>query len=127
MPGRRPRLAEIAQPAAYPRRLQPDRRAGGKFEIDRSAARLKRRADRQEAENAVLLVAVKAAVGDALDLLEGNPAQGALERRRAARRLAAALPAKTVGDQHEAAGVAIVGEIAHRNECVLQAGGDYGK
>src|SRR5207302_7108490 len=117
MPNRRPGLAEVAGMAADDGRGQPDRRAAGKIEIDRAAARRRVRTDRQKAEDAVLLAAVKTAVGHALDLAEGDPAKRPLETGSLA--FGARFPAETVGDEDKAAGLAIVGEIAHRNECVL--------
>ena len=79
VPYGRPGLAEVAGVAANDRRGQPDRRTAGKVEIDRTAARRGVRADRQKAEDAVLLAAVKTAVSDALDLLESDPAKRPLE------------------------------------------------
>ena len=63
---------------------------------------------------------MKAAVRDAVDRLEGDPAKGPLERPALPLPGAAALPAKAVGDEHENSRVAIVGEIAYRDERVLQ-------
>src|SRR5689334_7515704 len=128
MPPRRPGLAEIAQPAADARRLQADRRTGGEFEVDGSAASaIGGRAERQQTENAVLLGAVKAAIGDGFDLLESKPAQGALEGRPFRNRITAAFPAEAIGHQHKASRLTIVGKIADRDERVLEAGRYYGK
>src|SRR5207244_7485756 len=111
MPGGRPGLAEVASMAANRRGGQPDRRTAGKIEIDRAAALGAVRADRQKAEDTVLLAAVKAAVSHALDFAEGNPAKRPLEMGRLA--FTTGFPAEAVGDEDKAAGLAIVSEIAH--------------
>src|SRR4030095_7998209 len=116
-----------ADAAADRRRAQPDRGTAGKIEIDRSAALRKIRADRQKTEYAALLAALKSAVCHTLDLAEGDRAQRALETPRFASLCLGDFPAKTVSDQHKGADLPIVGEIAHRNERVLQAGGNDGK
>src|SRR5712691_10232926 len=127
LPDSRPGLAKVADAAADRRGGQPDRRAAGKFEIDRPTGaaepQAEHRADRQQRQNAVLLAAMKAPVNHAVDLVEGDPAKGPLERPTRPLADRAALPAKTVGDVHEDSRVAIVGEVAHRNERVLQTGG----
>ena len=68
---------------------------------------------------------MKATVEDTLDLVEGDPAEGPLERPPCPFPDGAALPAKAVGDSDENTRVAIVGEVAHRDERVLQAGGNH--
>src|SRR5271170_7760886 len=94
-----PRLAEVADTTADRRGGQPQRRAAGKLEIDRRTgwadprAGPGDRADRQQRQNAVLLAAVKTAVNHTLDLIEGDPAKGPLERPGRPHPGAVALPA----------------------------------
>src|SRR5213080_3328895 len=95
-----PRLAEIADTAADRRGGQPDRRAAGKIQIDRSAAALRIGADRQKIEDATLLAALKPAIRHAVDLAERDGAQCALKTSRFASLGLGGFPAKAVGNQH---------------------------
>src|SRR3977135_2889721 len=119
MPCRGPWLAEIAGAAANRRRVQPDRRAAGKIEIDRPAAPFEIWADCQKTEYAALLAALNAAVSHAVDLAESAPAQRALETARSALVGFGRLPAKAVGDQHKGTSPPIVSGQATPDERLL--------
>src|SRR3981081_4279854 len=115
MPCRGPGLAEIAGAAADRRRVQPDRRAAGKIEIDRPAAPFEIWADCQKTEYAALLAALKSAVSHAFDLAETAPAELPLKTVRSALVGFGCLPAKAVGDQHKAKSLAFKIHIPPRD------------
>src|SRR5579862_591317 len=114
LPGGRPRLPEILGAAVDRGDGEPDRRAGGKFQVDEVACLSAARTDRQQRQDAVLLAALKAAVGDAVHIIKGDTAHRAFKSSvlftpaRTTR-----FPAKTVGDQKKAASRRVIRKIAH--------------
>src|SRR5207248_6662219 len=124
---RRPGLAEIACATTDRRSGQPDRCAARKIEVERRPGGGADRADCQKTEDAVLLAALEPAINHVLDLGKGDRAQRALETPGLAVAAFRGFPAEAVGNQHKAAGLAIVSEIADRDERVLYASGNNGK
>src|SRR5271170_804500 len=101
--------------------VEPNRRGAGKIEKDSRAARSAGIvADRQQAKDAVLIAAAKAAIRHAGDGVKGHRAQDALMAFLSRQRRQPALPPKAVGDEDKALLAGEIGEIANRDQRVLQ-------
>jgi len=101
----------------------------GEIEVERQPRRgprvVRRQAYRQQAQDAIFLAALEAAIGRGGDVVEGDGAERPLERPAILDIGTAIFPAEAIGDQQEDLCVGIVGKVAYRDERVLQAGRDH--